>query len=156
MKVFKSPFICTKLSHLQCDCKLFWSYQVYYKHYQYSMYPEESSWWELCLDHPNMWNQRDFFSRPVELLPLPPQLVSVSGQFNHMSLDFPQLYQVHCILVPSLPGNSYSLCWPCCANITHDIPWHPLPPQLPHPQPLLTLMPWIWSYLRTNRSKVPA
>ena len=142
------------VSYIQCNCKPVRPYWDYYQHYQQIMYPGGSSWWWLW--YPECVKPTWICSIIVVLVPLTLKLLSVSVKFTNMCPYLPQSYQVYFMVVPSLTDTSYSLCWPCFVELTHDIPRPPLPLQLPYPQPSFPLMPWIWPYLRINWSKVPA
>ena len=95
------------------------------------------------------------FNSSVMLLSFPLKQQSGSGKLNYTSPDFPQLYQVHCIVLLYFIGISSTVCCPCYIRLTLNMPQPSLPPQLPRSYPIFPLAPSIWSDMWINRSKVP-
>ena len=72
--------------------------------------------------YPDFMKPMRICNRPGALLTLSPQQLLVLVNYIHMCPYFPQLYQVHCVVVLSLPQTSYAFFCPCCVELTHDIP----------------------------------
>ena len=82
----------------------------------------------IVLGVSNCVNKMHICNIPVTLFPFPTPQQPVLVKLNGMCPDLTQLWQLHCMVLPCLPGTSYALCCSCCVKFIHSIPRPPILP----------------------------